>query len=424
MFKLLKAVYGLRDARRAWRIRLDRELKILGGVPLTTDRALYAFYSKSNSLEAVISAHVDDLKGTGIPSRTAEIIAGLEKAFGKMKTQEDSFIHCGLKHEKTQSGYIVHQDAYAQQLRCIDTSKLNLDKPDEPLDEEHVSKFMSLLGGLSWLIQTRADICVYVTALQRAATKATVAHVIKINKLTKWVRRKQCRLTYNRPTSHEFVLACISDSAFRTEPGSSVALRGAMIGTLFADNVFHPMEFFCRKQRRVCRSTFAAESNAFADAVEVARLINFTITHLHQPISPTKLAELEEHGQLPVQLHCFIDCKSLYDTLSASDLRTPSEASLVLIIASLRELLERQVIKTVTWIDTADMLSDGLTKGLVSRKALLHASNHGSWKPVKLYKSFSKERTAESTQSEDQTAMQEVFCQLRQRIIQNIQKYG
>ena len=60
--------------------RLDREFKRLGGVPLTTDRALYAFYSKSNSLEAVISAHVDDLKGTGIPSRTAEIIAGLEKA--------------------------------------------------------------------------------------------------------------------------------------------------------------------------------------------------------------------------------------------------------------------------------------------------------------------------------------------------------
>ena len=74
--KLLKAVYGLRDAPRAWRIRLDRELRKLGGQALPTDKSLYCFYDAHKRLEAIISAHVDDLKGTGESNRVKQIIKG------------------------------------------------------------------------------------------------------------------------------------------------------------------------------------------------------------------------------------------------------------------------------------------------------------------------------------------------------------
>ena len=385
MLKLLKAAYGLRDAPRAWRIRLDLELKKLGGIPLPTDKSLYCFFSKANELEALVSTHVDDLKGGGTPARTKAILEGLERSFGKLKTQHDNFTHCGIVHEKTADGYIMHQNHYAQQLVCIDTSSLNVHKLDEPLSEEFVSKFMSLLGGLSWLIQTRADICVYVTALQRIASKATVGHALKINKLTKWVRRKKCHLSYKRMTGN-IQLACVSDSAFKTEPNSSIALRGAIIGIWSEDGTFHVLEYYCRKQRRICRSTFAAETNALADAVEIARLLNFTITHTHQQLTPQQLIALEEQGKLPVQLHCYVDCKSLFDTLSAADLHTPTEASLVLIVAVLRELIEQGIINKVSWIQTTDMLADGLTKGLVSRKALLHTCMNGIWAIEKEFK--------------------------------------
>ncbi len=36
----------------------------------------------------------------------------------------------------------------------------------------------------------------------------------------------------------------------------------------------------------------------------------------------------------------------------------------------LRELLDAGVLKALTWQDTRDMISDGLTKGAVDRKAL------------------------------------------------------
>ena len=382
VLKLCKAVYGLRDAPRAWRIRLDIELKRLGGHALPTDKALYCFYDNNGKLDAVISAHVDDLKGAGNKQRTDAIIKGLESAFGTMKTQQGDFTHCGLKHEAIEGGgYIIHQHAYAQQLICIDTAELDLKDESKLLNSDYVARYMSLLGGLSWLIQTRADICIYVCALQRAASKATVGHLIKLNKLTRWVRRKKCQLTY-KPITGPVVLACVSDSAFKTEPNSSVAMRGTVIGLWESkEGVFHPLEYYSRKQRRVCRSTFAAELNGAADAVEVARLINYTLTHTHNPkISPTELMSLEESGKFPVPLFLFTDCRSVFDTLTQSDLRTPSEASLVLIVAMLRELLEKHAIHSISWIATGDMIADGLTKGLISRKALLSVCNQEVWK--------------------------------------------
>ena len=45
----------------------------------------------------------------------------------------------------------------------------------------------------------------------------------------------------------------------------------------------------------------------------------------------------------------------------------------------MKELLVLGVIKHLTWIDTFDMLSDGLNKGLVSRAALLLTAFTGQW---------------------------------------------
>jgi hypothetical protein len=389
VLKLMKAVYGLRDAPRAWRIRLDAELVKLGGVSLPTDRALYTFYDSANNLDALLSTHVDDLKGCGTSARVKAILAGLEKAFGKLKTssleKDGQFEHCGLKHEKIPSGGIrVHQDHYAAQLKCVDVTSLDITKIDQMLSPEFISLYLSLLGGLSWLIQTRTDIAVYVCALQRAASKATIGHLLKLNKITKWVRRKKIALVY-KPLQKRGKVLVVSDSAFRTEPGSTLAVRGAIIGICEDDTntpggIFHILEFYSRKQRRVCRSTFAAELHAIADAVETARMVLLTITCCHKRyISPQELQKLEDTASLPLAMEVCTDCRSVFDSLAAQDLKTPSESSLVLILHVLKELLCSHVIGKITWIDTRDMVSDGLTKGAISRIGLMQMSNSGVW---------------------------------------------
>ena len=45
----------------------------------------------------------------------------------------------------------------------------------------------------------------------------------------------------------------------------------------------------------------------------------------------------------------------------------------------MREHMSCRRIRTLYWIDTRDMLADGLNKGAVSRKALLKALTQGVW---------------------------------------------
>ena len=44
----------------------------------------------------------------------------------------------------------------------------------------------------------KIDIAVYVSALQRHATKPLIEHYIKINKVLKWVKRKKSPLFYGK----------------------------------------------------------------------------------------------------------------------------------------------------------------------------------------------------------------------------------
>ena len=90
----------------------------------------------------------------------------------------------------------MSQHHYALQLRPIDVSTLDNKDINRVLNATELSSYQSLLGGLSWLIQTRTDVAIYVCALQPASSKATFGHLLKLNKVVKWCRRKDCPLTY------------------------------------------------------------------------------------------------------------------------------------------------------------------------------------------------------------------------------------
>ena len=60
--EMLKPGFGLKDAPRVWRIKLDRALKDTGAVALKTDRQVYLWRDAKGNLEAIATTHVDDLK--------------------------------------------------------------------------------------------------------------------------------------------------------------------------------------------------------------------------------------------------------------------------------------------------------------------------------------------------------------------------
>ena len=69
VLRLRKALYGLRQAPRAWNAKLDAMLGELGFMRCTTEHALYT--RRWRKEEIVISVYVDDLIVTG--ARTEDI---------------------------------------------------------------------------------------------------------------------------------------------------------------------------------------------------------------------------------------------------------------------------------------------------------------------------------------------------------------
>ena len=382
-----KAIYGLKDAPRAWRITLHATLTELKARSLKTDNAVY-FWHTGGALSLLLSAHVDDLKVTGTNSMIEWLLKELTARFGTLKVSWNHFEHCGLIYEQRPDFSIaVSQNHYVLGLKTIDMTAIDATKPNVALTTAQHSDYLSLLGGLAWLSQTRLDTAIFVQALQRAAQKPLVAHLIRINTVTKWVRRKPSTLLYSR-LEGPLKIGAISDAAFRREDKSGLAMRGAIVA-LCERHADQPggriqiIDFYSRRQRRVVRSTFGAELNSLIDAYETAKLVAFTVAELQDPTMTTvSLRMLEETGKFPIAIEAVVDCKSIFDSLAQSDTKIPNEASLIMLLLSLKEALRAGTLARLWWVDTADMLADGLNKGLVSRRALLETAATGIWKLV------------------------------------------
>ena len=386
---MTKPIYGLKDAPRAWRKKLHQILTRLQGRALMADSALYVWH-KDDDLVCICSTHVDDLKLAGEKSFVTSLLKALEKELGTLKVQncfKSSFEHCGIIHSQDASFAVtIHQNHYCLQLRPANVCDIDVSRPLVPLTIVQVAVYLSLLGALSWLSQTRADIAIYVQALQRNAKSPRVEHLLRLNKVCKWVKRKPSSIRYEKLELPVKALA-ISDSAFRKEDRSGLAMRGAFVAIAEQKSVtpggkFHIIEFYSRKQRRITRSTYSAELHALIDSIETAKLITHAMTEIMsaKPLSPSQLIQAEETGNLCFDIEAVVDAKSVFDSLCPADTKNPTEGSLIFILLQIRELLCSGTLHRLWWVDTRDMLADGLNKGCVTRESILSACRTGCWK--------------------------------------------
>ncbi|GJV24574.1 ribonuclease H-like domain, reverse transcriptase, RNA-dependent DNA polymerase [Tanacetum coccineum] len=71
VYKLTKALYGLRQAPRAWNVKLDQTLKLLNFKKCNLEQAVYTRRSKTSTL--IVGVYVDDLIITGTPRKEIDV---------------------------------------------------------------------------------------------------------------------------------------------------------------------------------------------------------------------------------------------------------------------------------------------------------------------------------------------------------------
>ena len=142
---MVKPIYGLKDAPRAWRLELDQLLREFGLTPLFSDAQLYikvVLEKGARRITMFLSTHVDDLKGCSTESEAAAFVTFMEKSIGGMTQEWGKFTHTCIEHEQLADGSIYqHQSSYAAQLRPIDISQLK-GKPDEEIVSETMKSFL------------------------------------------------------------------------------------------------------------------------------------------------------------------------------------------------------------------------------------------------------------------------------------------
>jgi hypothetical protein len=356
----------------------------------------------------MLAKHVDDLKIIGSKEIILWICKKLEEVFGPLKLIWNTFTNCGVRHiqDPSTKECSLDQIEYIAAFKPIVHAEITKESSDSLVSSDLQTLYMSLLGAVAFAVLTRMDAAVFVTALQRMSGKATALHVKRLNTLTRWLQKTPTKIVYARfkaPVAH---IQAISDAAFRKEDEDAHALKGAVFmrvdgppgagsveGRSFLSRVCHLIDYFCRKQRHVTRSTFGAELFSACDAADFCMLLAQLLHEIEKgACTAIDARQLRETGAWQCPIVLGIDAMSVFAAVSASNLKIPTEKGLWSHVQYLRELLDTGVLFALWWIDTRDMHADGLTKGSVDRDALraimqgfvklMH--EHKEWKPKRL----------------------------------------
>ena len=191
--------------------------------------------------------------------------------------------------------------------------------------------------------------------------------------------------------SHGEHLRVVSDAAFKRETEDGYSLRGAVFLRCCTESqlaegahpeearnvICHVLDWACKSQRHVVRSTFGAELLGATDSIDQGIIVSQMLYEVRNgSITANEARKMRyDKGYIPTAL--YIDAKSVFAAVTATFLKTPAEKSMLSHVQFLREFLDFKVITAIVWLDTRDMSSDGLTKGAVER-TLLHELMDGS----------------------------------------------
>nr|GEU40972.1 ribonuclease H-like domain, reverse transcriptase, RNA-dependent DNA polymerase [Tanacetum cinerariifolium] len=114
VYRLIKALYGIRQAPRAWNIKLDNTLKSLNFKKCALEQAIYTKTSKDSTL--LIGVYVDDLIITDKPKEGInKFKAQMEEKF-KMSDLGLLAYYLGIEVRQTNDDISIKQSAYVNKI--------------------------------------------------------------------------------------------------------------------------------------------------------------------------------------------------------------------------------------------------------------------------------------------------------------------
>lgn len=356
VYKLVKALYGLRQAPRAWYVKLSRCLENLGFSRCPFEHAVYTKRKGDEIL--VIGVYVDDLLITGTSVESINWFKRQMSSKFEMSDLGKLAYYLGIEVDQKKDCIELKQTSYAKKvlekagmLDCNPTRypmepKSQLSK-DESGRAVNSTQYKSMVGGLRYLVHTRPDIAFAVGIVSRFMERPTVMHQSAVKRILRYTKGTlHYGLVYSKGKGN-YMLAGYSDS----DLGGQVDDRKSTGGVVFYLNE-SLITWVSQKQRCValssCEAEFMAATAAACQGIWLRNLLG-------------KIAN-EDTG--PVTL--YIDNKSAID-LAKNPVFHGRSKHIDIRYHFIRECVERGeiIIKHVT---TDGQRADVLTKAMATVK--------------------------------------------------------
>ncbi|GJV05056.1 putative ribonuclease H-like domain-containing protein [Tanacetum coccineum] len=226
VYKVVKALYGLHQAPRAWYETLANYLLSNGFKRGKIDQTLFIKKQKGDIL--LVQVYVDDII---FGSTNKELCTGFEKLMKdkfQMSSMGELTFFLGLQVQQKEDGIFISQDKYvAKILKKFNYSDVksastpvDLEKPlvkDGDADDVDVHLYRSMIGSLMYLTASRPDIMFAVCACARFQVTPKTSHLLAVKRIFRYLKGKPTLgLWYSRDSPFELVAYTDSDYAGAT----------------------------------------------------------------------------------------------------------------------------------------------------------------------------------------------------------------
>ena len=354
VYQLSAPVYGQANAPRRWYLYVVKVLTDQGWSQHTLDPCCFLFIAEQ-MVVAVLGLHVDDIITCCLPGSDGVLEKVKQSFVWGSEWEKDDFVFVGRRIQRQpDGGFTLDQAHYVADIMMTKITK----DPSEKLQEhpELVTEFRSGIGSLQWLAgTTRGDLSAYVSLLQKRHHELTVADLVEVNRVLKYVRATSTATVRIYPFElSKLVFIAYGDSGFGNAPnGKSQGGYVVLISdkqVMLRERQASLVDWKSYRHQRALRSTLAAEAAALDRAQDTASFMACVFTEMVN-------ADYKATSGVPgFEVIPITDARSLWDAVHRLS-TTFAEKRVEIDVAGLRESC-----RNLRWVPTEKQHADALTK--------------------------------------------------------------
>ncbi|KAJ9566645.1 hypothetical protein OSB04_002611 [Centaurea solstitialis] len=374
--KLLKSIYGLKQASRSWNFHFDERIKEFGFAKSKFEPCVYTKFS--GSIVTFLVLYVDDILLIGNDVPTLQSVKSLLSKCFQMKDLGEAAYILGIKIYRNRSKRLIglsqstYIDKILKKFRMDESKKgfipmqhgIMLSKTQCPVFSQDQDKmksvpYASAIGSIMYaMLCTRPNVAYSVSVTSRYQQNPGEPHWVAVKNILKYLRRTKDMFLVFGSSEDEISVIGYSDASFQTDRDGFRSQSGYVF-TLNGGAI----SWKSSKQDTIADSTTEAEYIAASDAAKEAVWLRNFLSDLRVVASVSR----------PIDI--------FYDNSGAvAQAKEPIEhhksRHMLRKYHLIREIIGRGDVR-ICKIPTEDNVADPLTKPLARVKHEAHANSIG-----------------------------------------------